>query len=73
MSYQSNGFVVKQGKVNLGVGDTLNGIIVCIGSGDITITWKDLTTDTVSLSAGMAINLREARKAVVVSGTYLGS
>jgi len=73
MSYQSNSFVVRQDKVNLGPGKTLTGIILCIEDGYITITWKDLTTDTISLAAGMSINLRDAAKAVVVSGTYLGS
>lgn len=73
MSYQENGFVIRRGKVNLGAGKSLSGVVVCIEDGSLTVTWDDLSEETITITAGLALNLKEARSAVVVSGTFLGS
>ena len=73
MSYQENGFVITEGRVNLVAGKALSGVIVCIESGDITVTWDSNETSTITIPEGMSLNLKKAKSAVVVSGTFLGS
>ena len=71
MDYKSNAFPVGKGKVNLTTGTFGGGVFLCVVDGDLLVTWADDTTDTLSLTAGDAINaVRTAKTVGIVSGTF---
>ena len=71
MSYLGNSFPLLKGGVNVNTaGDNVLGVVLCITDGSIDVVWKDNTTDSVPLLAGMMFNLHSAKSAVVATGSY---
>ena len=68
-SYIENTFPVRQGKVNLTSGN-IGGVVVCVVDGSLDLVWEDDSTDTISMSAGDAVNLFEVKACTIVSGTF---
>lgn len=73
MSYIKNSFPILQGKVNLTTGTISGGTILCVEDGTLTVTWKDDSTSSVDMVAGLAIDLTNAKSASIDSGTYHGA
>jgi len=67
MAFQDNAFPIEQGRVNITTG-TVEGIVLCVTDGDLTVNWKTGSPSTVSCVAGNAYNLKNATNATVVAG-----
>jgi len=70
-AYIDNAYPVQKGKVNLTTG-ALGATALCVADGSITVTWEDDSTDVLDMVAGDAIDLRNAKSAVVTTGTFHG-
>jgi len=69
MSYKMNSFPIQKGNVNITTGN-VEGNVLCVEDGTLTVTWEAGGTDNVALIAGGSINLVNASSAAVVSGTF---
>ena len=69
-NYKLNAFPLGKGMVNLTTGTYGEGIFYCIEDGDLTITWEDASTDTISCVAGNAFEVHTATSVVITSGTF---
>ena len=76
MSYEQNAFPIDQGKIELTSGartsPSCNMVYWCIADGVLTLTFRDTTTDTVTLTAGDAVNLNSPNitSVTITSGTF---
>ena len=66
---KDNGFPIQQGKVNLTSG-SISGLVLCVADGSITVTWANNATDVINTVAGDAIDLGNAKSAVVTTGMF---
>jgi len=69
MSYIDNSFPVSKGRVNKTTG-AIGGVALCVADGSIEVTWKEGGKATINCVAGNALNLGNAKSAVIKSGTF---
>ena len=70
MAWQENGFPLVKGQVNITVGGTIKGNILCVSNGSIDVNWAEGTQTSVALVAGNAYSLKNADDATVTSGIF---
>ena len=76
MSYKENAFPIDQGKIEVTTGTRVspacNKVYWCVGDGVLTLTFKDTTTDTVTLALGDAVDLNSPNieSVAITSGSF---
>ncbi len=69
MSYKVNSFPIKKGGVNLTSG-SIEGSVLCVDAGSITVTWDDDTTSVIDFENGWSMDLINVKSAVVTTGKF---
>jgi len=69
MAFQMNSFPIQKGKTGLTTG-TVEGVVLCVEEGVLTVTWEAGGSDDVTVLAGQAVNLVNATSATIISGTF---